>query len=543
MQEQDDTQQRLSKLPTCAAEYVKLVIKKMRYRRKIRHDVQAELASHFEDTLKDCATNKERDEKARQLIDEFGDAKLIAVLLRRAKKRCRPLWAKAIVRSLQALGVIVLYLLICFGRLTIGTPTISVNYIDWLNDKVRAGRDESNNALPYYEKATEACVKMPTQITNVHRRWPGDLNDVEMQARLKWINDSRQAIELLRQGSKQPYYWHLYEAKEPDLMKGDFMTNVMQSLPGYRQAAFAMESQILHKAYGGDVGSALSDCVVLQEFGSHMQGKGLLIEQLVGIAIEAIGHKTMRRILDSTEVPAGALKSTQEELENLYGNRSKIIDLEAEKAFSYDYIQRTFTDDGKGSGRLLVRGLPLAVGSWKSGLWGFLSFSYPDRREVTARIDRYFQQASEFLDKTPWQLHMEGASQQWGQVGKESFLLKISMPAYGKVSELTWRAKTQRAGLLTVLALLRYEKDKGQYPANLSEFVATGYLKQLPMDPYSDKPLVYRKTDHSFTLYSVSLNFTDDGGEVFRDDKGRVREWFGQGDHAFWPVSKARPEQ
>ena len=64
----------LQNLPACAAEYMKLVIKKMRYRKKVRLDVQTELAAHFEDELRDCATDEEKEKKARRLIEDFGDA-------------------------------------------------------------------------------------------------------------------------------------------------------------------------------------------------------------------------------------------------------------------------------------------------------------------------------------------------------------------------------------------------------------------------------------------------------------------------------------
>lgn len=86
-------------LPVCSVEFIKLVIKKMRCRKKVRRDVQAELAAHFEDELKECATDKERDEKAQQLIGDFGDVKLLGILLRRAKKRCRPLWRTVVAIS------------------------------------------------------------------------------------------------------------------------------------------------------------------------------------------------------------------------------------------------------------------------------------------------------------------------------------------------------------------------------------------------------------------------------------------------------------
>src|SRR4030043_208410 len=106
MMEKGHKQVEIKNLPCCACEFIETVVKKMRYRKKVRRDVQAELEAHFEDELKDCKTDEQ---KARQLISEFGDVKLLAVLLRRAKKRCRPLWRKAVVRSFQAVGIVSLY--------------------------------------------------------------------------------------------------------------------------------------------------------------------------------------------------------------------------------------------------------------------------------------------------------------------------------------------------------------------------------------------------------------------------------------------------
>jgi len=53
-----------------------------------------------------------------------------------------------------------------------------------------------------------------------------------------------------------------------------------------------------------------------------------------------------------------------------------------------------------------------------------------------------------------------------------------------------------------------------------------------------DRPLVYKKTDDGFALYCVSRNFKDDGGQVFRDGEGIVRQWADEGDEVFWPVAK-----
>ena len=84
--------------------------------------------------------------------------------------------------------------------------------------------------------------------------------------------------------------------------------------------------------------------------------------------------------------------------------------------------------------------------------------------------------------------------------------------------------------------LKRYQQETGQYPANLKELVEAGYIKELPMDPYSEKPLAYKRTQDNFMLYSVGSNFKDDGGQVAKGDNGRALSFAAEGDWVFWPV-------
>jgi len=58
--------QNLEHLPAGAVEFIKRILRKMRYRKKVRQDVQAELAAHFEDELKDCTTDEEKEQNAQQ---------------------------------------------------------------------------------------------------------------------------------------------------------------------------------------------------------------------------------------------------------------------------------------------------------------------------------------------------------------------------------------------------------------------------------------------------------------------------------------------
>jgi len=386
-------------------------------------------------------------------------------------------------------------------------------------------------------------VKIPDGLMKSRVKWPADLNDVEIQIFLKWISDNKKALDLLIEGNKRPHYWPLYSATGTDLSKGIIDAVLIKHFSEYRTLAWALNWRSRYKAYKGDVESALDDCVSLVRFGSRQQGKGLFYEQTAGVAFGAHAHDTIWTIIEKADVPADTLKNLQEQLQKEYARYYSLINLEMEKVFLYDYIQRSFTDDGKGGGRMLARGAPLAVGDWKSGLWRFVSLSYPDRREMTAKVDQYFSLAAQEFDETPWQVHQKGGSGEWDEIARHSLLLKITAPAHRRAGEIGWRVKTDRTALLTVLAIQRYEKDNGAYPENLHALVESGYLQKLPMDPYSNSPLVYKKTDESFILYSFGENLRDDGGEVLRDDECKIKKWAYEGDWVFWPVPKSQIKQ
>ena len=144
-----------SDLPQVAVAYIDSVIKHMKYRKKVRVEVRKELTAHFADALAGCETEEEKRRVAEELIAEFGDVKLLAKLMRRAKKRCRPLWQQVTFGALKIIGIIFLLLLLRVGYMATGRPTISVDYTQWLNDKVRAGRNEALNAWHDYQRAIE----------------------------------------------------------------------------------------------------------------------------------------------------------------------------------------------------------------------------------------------------------------------------------------------------------------------------------------------------------------------------------------------------
>jgi hypothetical protein len=68
----------------------------------------------------------------------------------------------------------------------------------------------------------------------------------------------------------------------------------------------------------------------------------------------------------------------------------------------------------------------------------------------------------------------------------------------------------------------RKVKKLRRLPASLDELISAGYIQFVPMDPYSNGPLVYKPAGDNFKLYSVGYDFSDDGGS---NEETRAFRW------------------
>jgi hypothetical protein len=550
----------LENLPPVAGEYIEAIIRKMRYRRKVRQEVKVELAGHFADALKDCRTDEERQAKAQQLIDEFGDAKLLAILIRRGKKRCRPLWRTLVARSFQAVGIL-FGLLVCYCvYISFAQPKIRVNYIDEMNRLTRPVADDDLNAAVLYDKAIESYVE-PSKIKQGaklldaigDKKWIADLTDEEVTLLEQWVSDNSESLELFRQGSERPHCWWQREAEDRILL-----SVLLPELRPIRDLGKLICWRAKLKANQGQIEWAFDDLLTCYRTGRHLVGPRTLIEQLVGMAMRRLAVENALTVLSKCRVEGQALENYCQRLRELAGDDIFGVDFQTEKFLYRDIIQRCYTDDGRGSGHMVTGGLKELGGVFdmnffseeamgRVGSYGArlgMALVSADRGRIVEKFEEAYKRHETWARMTPWEQRVGGVDE-WEQKEFEetSFLEKVRyslyyqlMSALRRVGEISHRNRTEVECLMTVMAVLRYHQKTQRYPEKLSELVEAGLLKKLPMDPYSDKPLVYRITDDRFTLYSVSENFTDDGGAVFRDDKGRVKMWADEGDAVFWPV-------
>jgi hypothetical protein len=178
--------------------------------------------------------------------------------------------------------------------------------------------------------------------------------------------------------------------------------------------------------------------------------------------------------------------------------------------------------------------------------WFQVLFTHPDKEQTLREIEQWYSEMQKIAAMTPASANAKGLDMHVfteEEISKNIFL-NILMPSLARVNQIAWRNRTETLATSTILAVLQYQKEHGRLPESLDVLIDNGLLKVMPIDPFSDKPLIYKKTDEGFTLYSVGLNFTDDGGvpaeyeSEKRNKNPQARKWGNNGDAVFWPVDK-----
>jgi len=74
----------------------------------------------------------------------------------------------------------------------------------------------------------------------------------------------------------------------------------------------------------------------------------------------------------------------------------------------------------------------------------------------------------------------------------------------------------------TALALERFRLENGNLPKELNALTPQ-FLKTLPIDPFTNKPLHYRVTEKGFRVYSTGENGQDDGGHTKAEEPSSIK--------------------
>ena len=113
---------------------------------------------------------------------------------------------------------------------------------------------------------------------------------------------------------------------------------------------------------------------------------------------------------------------------------------------------------------------------------------------------------------------MDGVLADLSRSGRAIFghyvLSRLLLPAINRIIARSTAAQTTTKLAVVALALERHRLAHGSYPGSL-ETLAPEFMAVVPVDPVTQQPFHYRRTDDGqFVLYSIGWNLQDDGGKL-----------------------------
>jgi hypothetical protein len=380
------------------------------------------------------------------------------------------------------------------------------------------------------------------------KTWITELTEEELALLKQWLSENTDAVEFFKQAGEKPYYWREHEINDKLILDDKKMSSI-----GKIAAMIVWQAKL--KAYDGHIEGAFDDLLACYRAGRHFKGPHFLFEQLSGMGIQSRSIHGVFEVLNNQKVDSILMKNLHNRFEELMTGDTYTFNFEIERFCYLDRLQRCYTDNGSGSGHMIPGRIQEVLDEETSGIadnWGYgnfwaISIISVNRGDIRQFLEKSFSLAKEKAYKTPWQWHNECAdfemdADNWSTLKKIRYWRYWpwldSFYVYNSPTFTRWAYyhKTLADALITTLALIRFKLSSGDYPESLEDLVTAGYLKSLPMDPFSEQPLVYKKTDNGFMLYSVGFNFKDDGGQVYHNEEGKIRLW--EGDAVFWPVQK-----
>lgn len=555
-----------SQLPVEVKALIVDVVARTRLWRREKADVARELIAHFEDAMS-------RDIEPEEALRDFGEARQAAKLIRRAKKRNRPLIWHAWRRTLHATAAALCLSIALYGVLIVryfsGSPVIARNYTAEVNATILAVPEE-DRAWPLYRAALLAMEVSPLPAFEVNQ-WvvlPADAP--------QWVDAERvlrrlgATLELVRRGARQPHLgfpltldvdWDLERhfesislggAPEPLWDKPPEVRPIFYGSAGRRSylspVPELVEADARLAQIDGDADRLTADLIALVGIADQYAREPLFIDgiyslHLLGSSTRLIGETLAlsRDLLTSDHLVALAHRlsafSDGGPIEMRFG---------VWRVYFADFVQRLYSDDGEGDGRLTPEGLRLLrsmgptvalMGEWSApsrldGLAAPLAAQLiAGRRDVEEEFERQLSLMERHAAQPMWD---------WKEVPGTSFENLLASPAYyrrypplfamlpaiGHAATVAESATQRRDAALTAIALELYRRRNGAFPARLDDLVPN-FLPALPIDRFDGQPLRYLLTDDGPLLYSIGADRIDDGGEalVNDDDAWRVARY------------------
>lgn len=321
-------------------------------------------------------------------------------------------------------------------------------------------------------------------------------------------------FELLSKICSRPHFRpnRDYTQGPATLMSG----TLLPSVGSIREAVNFLSYRAAVSYHNNDVTAStsyLKDAFVISE---HMAEGQILINILTSLAVRGIAHDSLEAISRSGDHPNSLdLLNFKNSLLNSWLNS---IDMERVAIASplFEALINEGLDEFEALAMSGEAAELRAVAKWN--LFGLIDWLF--YHDYMAYLN-YMADARTAYSLRPYELADLRIRQERAQDKAESdryVLTQMMAIPTAKPQELIYQSITQDRLATTGLALASYHTDYNRFPETLDTLIPY-YLAELPIDPFSGEPLIYKRIDDGFSLYSVGQNLVDDQGFQNYDDR------------------------
>ncbi len=589
-----------SGLPQQVQQLILSLVANTKLMRFEKAEVAAELVAHFED-------GHQRGASFEQLVTEFGDPQVAAQLIKTSKQRNRPMFVKIMKASALLIGGAIIAYGVMLFIFHSASPNPKTDYLAVFNETAREGDPELQAWPMYYRDAFREYGLSEgggnhfeeLYVNNADSSFarlvrPEDPEWADAAARL---SGHQALLDMFREGSKLPSFGvqlqvkrsaydredfealfpHLdfdrrsdegfggeygiagISAEANELLDDSIISILLPHIQSFRGVARIFRVDTRLAATETDTERVVENSRAMLGMSRQVAEVPCLVCALVGYAMANLGFENIEEVLTQHPELLGEdeLKRLQDHVEAL--DLASFVNFKGEQAMVEDFIQRIYSDDGNGDGRMTAVGLEVMEAFNRMNAQGgyngdedasFLSsarairlgrtivgpitlLTADSRAEVQRQADEFFEQVNANYDLPFW---MEG---NLGKVDQpKAQVLNLLTPAYEAVKKATERTITNRNATALALAIHRYHRVNDRWPESMEDLL-DGWISEPPIDRFTGEPLRFKIDDlGQLTVYGLGPDGDDDGGD--RADAGQ-RPFVdlkqpSDGDWIYWPT-------
>ena len=574
-----------SPLPNQVKQLLYDVVGNLQLMRFEKAEVAEELIAHFID-------GHERGHCFDDLIVQFGSPENLTSLIQSSKQRNRPMMFRIMRIGAVAIALLGAFYFTMIVIFHLASPNPSVDYSSAFNQAALASAPEQRAWQNYYREmwrkyglAEGGGGKLEAIFADLESRTLVRPGDADWNDAVDFIHSAQDLLDALREGGKLESFGLVLLTDPNEYSEED------------RAALFPNRDQIdLEMGTQSETANDLLDGSAMSVLLPHVQSFRTISQLLTVDSRLALEESQPERVIENANAVLGMSKQIAEsdilvnslvshairrqaaemlsealmqqpaafddnQLAQLQAGYEAIppaadsISLAGEKSIMLDMVQRIYSDDGNGSGRITPEGLEvlnevrtmyggigrngtveaqlLAQGTkaGRSLLGPMTLMTSPSRAALEAQINATSEQAEAALKQPIWDQPVDDLN-----IDKYDFdfgPMNYAAINYGNIKRAMVRDDGLRQGAILAVAAQRFYLENQRWPRDTDE-LAEGWVRpEDTIDPLTGDPVRIASDDSGITIYSLGANREDDGGVGSSDFPTGSAD----GDWILWPVS------